>query len=373
MTSLANKRSSKETQLGTKKTKITDFFLVKKKAPPSEREKNKNEEVKIETKEVNGSSDEADNKSTQEKQEDEKEDTSEIKEVHDTEDKEKEEEEYADDDENYTRFCAKYKFDKEAWVASLTPELRDILQLEIDHLHITWLTFLHKELTKPYFVNLKLFLKSQQNKTIFPPKHQIYSWSHYTPLPEVKCLVIGQDPYHNFNQAHGLAFSVLEPTKPPPSLQNIYKTVKTDYPKFQIPDSQKGGGGNLTQWAKRGVFLLNTCLTVEAHKPNSHSKRGWETFTQQVIDCALNYHNSNKSNGFVVMAWGMPAQNALLKFPQLQKSSKFHVIKTFHPSPFSAAKGFFTLKCFKSCNDWLETNGRSKIDWSLVPSNSIFD
>lgn len=273
---------------------------------------------------------------------------------------------------DYSDFAIRFNFDKEAWVQSLSDEIKDLLELEINHLHITWLTFLHKELTKPYFLNLKRFLKAQQNKTIFPPKDKIYSWSHYTPLPDIKCLILGQDPYHNHNQAHGLAFSVLEPTKPPPSLKNIYKGIINDYPNFEIPDSSKGGGGNLTKWAKRGVFLLNTCLTVEAHKPNSHSKRGWETFTQEVINSAINYHLKENGQGFVVMAWGMPAQNTLSKFSNINKSDKFLLIKTFHPSPFSAAKGFFTLKSFKSCNEWLETHGKDKIDWSLVDNNDIF-
>lgn len=366
MTSDTNKRSIQALDVGVKKTKITDFFLVKKKVQkpqessvqPAKVETTKQESVTVNTKEIDDSGD------------DEHQQTS-PKPALDVSKKPSDNTPTTDDD--YSSFCAQYGFDKQKWIDSLSPEVKELLQLEIDTLHITWLAALHKELTKPYFLKLKRFLKAQQHKTVFPPKNQIYSWSHYTPLPELKCLILGQDPYHNHNQAHGLAFSVLEPTKPPPSLQNIYKTIKTDYPKFQIPDSRNGGGGNLTQWAKRGVLLLNTCLTVEAHKPNSHSKQGWETFTQEVINNAINYHMSNESNGFVVMAWGMPAQNNLLKFPTLVTSSKFHIIKTFHPSPFSAAKGFFTLKCFKSCNEWLETNGKDKVDWSVVLGNSIFE
>lgn len=273
--------------------------------------------------------------------------------------------------DSFDNFALENNFDKDAWVALLTEEQRQLLDLEINHLHITWLTFLHQEITKPYFLQLKKFVISQQkSKTVFPPPHQIYSWSHYTPLPNLKCLVLGQDPYHNFNQAHGLAFSVLEPTKPPPSLKNIYKGITNDYPQFKAPDSTKGGGGNLTKWAKRGVLLLNTCLTVEAHKANSHSKHGWETFTQKVINVAIEFHEK-KSGGFVVMAWGMPAQNTVNQFPRLQKSDKFYVLKTFHPSPFSAAKGFFTAGCFKKCNEWLLSHGRKDIDWSLVDGNCL--
>ncbi|EGV61580.1 uracil DNA glycosylase [Yamadazyma tenuis] len=269
-------------------------------------------------------------------------------------------------------FSTKYNFNKKKWIESLSPKYLELLDLEINYLHISWLTFLHKELTKPYFLKLKRFLKAQAHKTVFPPKHQIYSWSHFTPLPQLKCLILGQDPYHNFNQAHGLAFSVLEPTKPPPSLKNIYKGIQNDYPKFEPPNSSQGGGGNLTKWAKRGVLMLNTCLTVEAHKANSHSKQGWETFTQEVINTAINYHQNQENSGFVVMAWGMPAQNTVGQFPNLQKTDNFLVLKTFHPSPFSAAKGFFTAQCFRKCNEWLEQQGKQRIDWALLDSNQIF-
>lgn len=349
---------------GTKKTKITDFFLVKK-------------IIKTDVGEnVVKSADKVDSKMGIDEVEDKviEDEKLPIKQLISLEAQveiggDKLANEFKPD---YSDFAAKYNFNKEEWIKSLPEDVKELLELEIDHLHITWLTFLHKELTKPYFINLKRFLKAQLSKTVFPPKDRIYSWSHYTPLPDIKCLILGQDPYHNHNQAHGLAFSVLEPTKPPPSLKNIYKGIINDYPEFQIPDSSKGGGGNLTKWAKRGVFLLNTCLTVEAHKPNSHSKHGWETFTQQVINCAINYHLKENGQGFVVMAWGMPAQNTLSKFSNLNKDEKFLVIKTFHPSPFSAAKGFFTLRSFKSCNEWLETHGKDKIDWSLVDNNNIF-
>ena len=139
--------------------------------------------------------------------------------------------------------------------------------------------FSSQRINETIFHSFEKFLKSQLNKTIFPPSDKIYSWSHLTPLPNVKCLILGQDPYHNYNQAHGLAFSVLEPTRPPPSLVNIYKTLAIDYPQFQIPDynklSKEGkpGGGNLTKWAERGVLMLNAVLTVEAHKANSHANQ----------------------------------------------------------------------------------------------------
>ncbi|ODV79302.1 uracil-DNA glycosylase [Suhomyces tanzawaensis NRRL Y-17324] len=268
-------------------------------------------------------------------------------------------------------------FDKEKWVLSLTPEQQALLQLEIDTLHESWLGPLHKELTKPYFLQLKRFLQTQGSKTVFPKPHDIYSWSHYTPLPNVKCLILGQDPYHNHNQAHGLAFSVLEPTRPPPSLLNIYKTIHIDYPNFEIPEyavlQKQGhpGGGNLTKWAQRGVLMLNAVLTVECHKANSHAKQGWETFTEQVIRVAIDHHAA-KGLGFVIMAWGTPAQLRVAKVdPSLHQNPRFLVLKTVHPSPLSARRGFFDLQVFKKCNSWLHANNRDKIDWGLLANNVV--
>lgn len=281
--------------------------------------------------------------------------------------------------DEYDDFCQKFNFNKKEWVASLTEEERQLLALEVNTLHITWLAFLHKELTKPYFLKLKRFLKAQAGKTVFPPPGHIYSWSHYTPLPEVKCLILGQDPYHNFNQAHGLAFLVLEPTRPPPSLINIYKTLKIDFPSFEIPDynslNKQGrpGGGNLTKWAKRGVLMLNACLTVEAHKANSHAGQGWEQFTEQVIKTAILYAQKENHQGFVIMAWGTPAQKRVAKFGTQLSSPEtpFLVLKTVHPSPLSANRGFFDLKVFKKCNEWLVQNGKQPIDWGIIDGNSV--
>lgn len=269
-----------------------------------------------------------------------------------------------------TSYCARYSFDKQGWIRSLSQEERDLLKTEINYLHISWLVFLHKELTKPYFLKLKKFLKQQHEskKTIFPPENQIYSWSHLTPLPNVKCLILGQDPYHNHNQAHGLAFSVLEPTKPPPSLKNIYKTIAIDYPNFKEPAGlgKTTGGGNLSKWAERGVLMLNACLTVEAHKANSHAKHGWEQFTEQVIKTAVDYH---KDDGFVIMAWGLPAQQRVSKLNQ--NLLKFLVLKTVHPSPLSASRGYFSSQVFLKCNQWLEEHGKPKIDWGLADGNVV--
>ncbi|KAG7194566.1 uracil DNA glycosylase [Scheffersomyces spartinae] len=282
----------------------------------------------------------------------------------------------SDSDSDYNDFCAKHNFNKEEWINLLSEEERSLLSTEIDHLHISWLVFLHKRIRTPQFLELKRFLAHQKQAkiTVFPPENQIYSWSHYTPVDKVKCLVLGQDPYHNFNQAHGLAFSVLEPTRPPPSLLNIYKTIKIDYPQFVIPDYKTipgGGGGNLTQWAKRGVLMLNACLTVEAHKANSHAGKGWESFTEDVIKTAIEFHQDRQ--GFVIMAWGSPAQKRVGNFQRQLNANpnKFLVLKSVHPSPLSASRGFFTLKVFIRCNEWLEKQKKSKIDWGLMEGNVV--
>lgn len=282
-------------------------------------------------------------------------------------------------DNDYSNLCEELKFNKQEWIDSLSEEQRQLLSLEIHTMHISWLAVLHKELTKPYFLKLKKFLHSQKNKTVFPPPGHIYSWSHFTPLPEVKCLILGQDPYHNFNQAHGLAFLVLEPTRPPPSLLNIYKTLKIDFPSFEIPDYKvltkqgKPGGGNLTKWAKRGVLMLNACLTVEAHKANSHANQGWEQFTEQVIKAAITYAKEKENLGFVIMAWGTPAQKRVANFAVQLNSpdTPFLVLKTVHPSPLSASRGFFDLKVFARCNEWLADQGKNRIDWGLFEGNVV--
>jgi uracil-DNA glycosylase len=172
----------------------------------------------------------------------------------------------------------------------------------------------------------------------------------------VKAVIIGQDPYHNVNQAHGLCFSVLPPTPAPPSLKNIYKALKNDYPSFTPPPKN---GGLLTPWADRGVLLLNTCLTVRAHDANSHANRGWEKFTQKVIDTVA----AKRSKGVVFLAWGSPAGKRVVKVNR----EKHLVLQSVHPSPLSASRGWFDCGHFKKTNEWLE--GRygvgSGIEWDL--------
>ena len=153
--------------------------------------------------------------------------------------------------------------------------------------------------------------------------------SRHTPLNTVKVVILGQDPYHNHGQAHGLCFSVRPPTPAPPSLQNIYKLLKKEYDTFSPPPNK---GGLLTPWADRGVLLLNACLTVRAHEANSHANHGWEKFTQRVIDIVA----KKRTNGVVFLAWGTPAANRLKKVDRV----KHCVLQSVHPSPLSAARGF---------------------------------
>lgn len=185
--------------------------------------------------------------------------------------------------------------------------------------------------------------------------------SRHTPFHTVKVVILGQDPYHNVNQAHGLAFSVRPPTLTPPSLRNIFIGLKKDYPDFVVPAKN---AGLLTPWADRGVLMLNTCLTVRAHEANSHANRGWERFTQRVIDLVA----ARRTRGVVFMAWGTPAGKRVMKV-----DTKRHlVLKSVHPSPLSASRGFFDCGHFRKANDWLVTKygAGAEIDWDLGPKKA---
>ncbi|SPO02274.1 probable uracil-DNA glycosylase [Cephalotrichum gorgonifer] len=252
------------------------------------------------------------------------------------------------------------KFDKEKWVAGLTAEQRSLLKLEIDTMDESWLAVLKDDIVTKEFLELKKFLDREENagKKVFPPREDIYSWSRHTPFHTVKVVIIGQDPYHNHNQAHGLAFSVRPPTPAPPSLKNMYIALKNDYPDFKPPPNR---AGLLTPWADRGVLLLNTCLTVRAHDAKSHANRGWERLTQRIIDIVA----ARRTRGVVYMAWGTPAGMVAKKVD----TTKHLVLKSVHPSPLSASRGFFTCGHFKKANQWLvEKYGPgSEIDWDLSP------
>ncbi|KAI9701844.1 MAG: uracil DNA glycosylase [Candelina mexicana] len=255
------------------------------------------------------------------------------------------------------------KFDKARWLEKLTEEQKELLKLEIETLHESWLAHLKEEVLTKEFLDLKRFLKKEKEdgKTVFPPLEDVYSWSRHTPLNTVKAVILGQDPYHNLNQAHGLCFSIRPPTPAPPSLKNIYTALKKDYPDFSPPPKN---GGLLTPWADRGVLLLNTCLTVRAHEANSHANHGWERFTQKVIDTVAKV----RTRGVVYLAWGTPAGKRVAKIDK----KKHCVLQSVHPSPLSAARGFFDCGHFRQTNEWLKVrygDDDGPIDWNLsVPA-----
>ncbi|KAJ7063513.1 uracil-DNA glycosylase-like protein [Mycena amicta] len=221
----------------------------------------------------------------------------------------------------------------------------------------TWYDALRGEFDKPYFVKLKAFISDERkSNTIYPALENIYSWSRLTPLDSVKVVVLGQDPYHDVGQAHGLSFSVLPPTKVPGSLKNIYKQIKTDYPAFVPPTT-----GDLTPLAAAGVLWLNASLTVRAHKAASHAKKGWETFTKQALQCV-----AKGERGVVFMAWGLPAQKTIDLIGVDQ--TRHLVLRSAHPSPLSAHRGFLGNGHFRAANEWLaEKHGKEEvIDWEML-------
>ncbi|ODA76126.1 hypothetical protein RJ55_08409 [Drechmeria coniospora] len=256
------------------------------------------------------------------------------------------------------------KFDKKKWVDGLTSEQKELLKLEIETLDDSWLAHLKDEVSSKEFLELKRFLgrETAAGKKWFPPQEDVYSWSRHTPFHNVKVVIIGQDPYHNVNQAHGMAFSVRPPTPAPPSLKNMYIALKKDYPNFVSPPKN---GGLLIPWADRGVLMLNTCLTVRAHDPASHSNRGWERFTQKVIDLVA----QKRSRGVVFVAWGTPAGKRVQRVDR----QKHLVLQSVHPSPLSASRGnFFDCGHFRKANDWLISRygDDGEIDWALTPNTS---
>jgi uracil-DNA glycosylase len=212
----------------------------------------------------------------------------------------------------------------------------------------SWKSFLDAEFNKPYFKELASFLHNEyESKTIFPPKKLVFS-AFTTNLNDVKVVILGQDPYHTPGAAEGLAFSVPSSQPIPPSLINIYKEIDSDIGHHNNPS------GSLRNWQKQGVLLLNTVLTVEAHRPKSHAGKGWEIFTTAVIS----YLNDSRDN-LVFMLWGRDARNK----KSLIDPSRHLILEAAHPSPLSAHNGFFGCKHFSSCNKYLEKNGLTPIEW----------
>ncbi|KAF9985864.1 hypothetical protein BGZ65_009596 [Modicella reniformis] len=241
----------------------------------------------------------------------------------------------------------------------LSDEKKELLQLEQDTMDATWLRALQSEFTKPYFIEVKKFLKQEEvnGQKIFPPKPDIYSWSRFTPLPTVRVVILGQDPYHGDNQAHGLCFSVKKPVRPPPSLHNMFKLLATDIPGFKTPDH-----GYLESWARQGVLMVNSAMTVHAHQANSHKGKGWEKLLDAVVKTI-----SDQRRNVVFLLWGKDAQSR----GTLVDKKKHLVLQSVHPSPLSVHRGFFDCQHFSKANKYLKDNGQQVINWnSLIEDKS---
>ncbi|MEZ9160252.1 uracil-DNA glycosylase [Vibrio lentus] len=217
----------------------------------------------------------------------------------------------------------------------------------------TWESIINDEREKAYFQSVLAFVEQQRNsgKTVYPPQEQVFSAFDMTPFESVRVVILGQDPYHGANQAHGLAFSVLPGVKIPPSLRNMYKELAQDIEGFEIPSH-----GYLDTWASQGVLMLNTVLTVEEAKAHSHAKCGWETFTDTII-AELN----QRSEPIIFLLWGAHAQ----KKGQAIDADKHHVLVAPHPSPLSARRGFFGCQHFSMTNELLSSINQQPIDWTL--------
>lgn len=216
-----------------------------------------------------------------------------------------------------------------------------------------WKKKLGTEFTSEYFLEIESFLNHEikRGKIIFPKKIDIFNAFKFTPLSKTKVVIVGQDPYHGEGQAHGLSFSVQTGIKIPPSLKNIYKELESENIGFNIPDH-----GHLKSWADQGILLLNNVLTVEKSCAGSHQKKGWEKFTDKVIEVLL-----EKKQPIVFMLWGKPAQ----KKCKVLIDSHHKILESVHPSPLSAYRGFLGCNHFKKCNELLSKSGQSPINWNL--------
>lgn len=214
-----------------------------------------------------------------------------------------------------------------------------------------WAPLLEDEFHKSYYLNLRRFLiEEYKTKEIYPDMHDIFNALHFTPYADTKVVILGQDPYHGPGQAHGLSFSVKPGVKPPPSLQNIFKELHDDLG-CSIPNH-----GCLIPWAKQGVLLLNTVLTVQKSNPNSHKGKNWEFFTNRIISIL-----NDREKPVVFILWGKHAQEKM----ELIDTKKHPIIRSPHPSPFSAHRGFFGSRPFSRANQFLKEIGSTEIDWQL--------
>jgi uracil-DNA glycosylase len=215
----------------------------------------------------------------------------------------------------------------------------------------SWNDLLSAEKRQPYFQQLLARVQAERDagKLIYPAREQVFAAFSATPLEQMRVVILGQDPYHGLGQAHGLCFSVPDGVKHPPSLRNIFKAIKQDYPDYEIPTS-----GDLSHWAEQGVLLLNTVLTVEQGKAHSHASWGWEKFTDAVIEQV-----NNHCSGVVFLLWGAHAQ----KKGALIDRTRHHVLEAVHPSPLSAHRGFFTAGHFRRTNELLAQQGKGVISY----------
>ena len=214
-----------------------------------------------------------------------------------------------------------------------------------------WRERLADEFEKPYFKKLEAFVDGERERySVFPPEQEVFSALRLTPYENVKVLLLGQDPYHDNNQAHGLCFSVRPGIKPPPSLMNMFKELHDDVG-FRIPNN-----GYLVPWAEQGILLLNAVLTVRAHEANSHKGHGWETFTDRIISLV-----SAREDPVVFVLWGAYAQ----KKRSLIDTERHSIVQAAHPSPLSARNGFFGSRPFSAINKALREYGKQEIDWQL--------
>ncbi|MDD5213867.1 MAG: uracil-DNA glycosylase [Candidatus Gracilibacteria bacterium] len=220
------------------------------------------------------------------------------------------------------------------------------------NIEASWLKVLEDEFSKDYFKNIKEKIISdiKDGIQIYPPLPLIFNAFELTHFDDLKVVIIGQDPYHGENQAHGLSFSVLEGIRNPPSLKNIYKEIERDL------GIKMSNSGNLESWGKQGVLLLNAVLTVQAGNPASHSKIGWENFTDAVIKTI-----SDKKEGIIFILWGNFAKSK----KSLIDEKKHYILESAHPSPLGAYKGFFGSKPFSKTNEILKKNGKKEIDWKI--------
>ena len=219
----------------------------------------------------------------------------------------------------------------------------------------SWESCLLSEMNKEYFVSLEKFVDKERNvKCVYPSHDEVFSWTQHCSFKDVKVIILGQDPYHGPNQAHGLCFSVKVGVTPPPSLKNIYKCLVADIDAFKSPSH-----GYLVGWAKQGVLMLNAVLTVEKGKPNSHKNRGWEKVTDHVIK-----YISKELDHCVFLLWGSPA----IKKQGLINKSNHLILTAVHPSPLSAHRGFLDCKHFSKANEYLQEHNKATIDWSDLPS-----